>query len=63
VIQHIFRATIVGAILLATAAVEAYADPVIDWNMRANEIVVESKIGTAMGRQIGTLAAQKHFAP
>jgi hypothetical protein len=28
VIRQILRATIVGAILLATAAVEAYADPV-----------------------------------
>jgi len=35
-----------AAVLLATAAVEALADPVIDWNVRANEVVVESKIGT-----------------
>jgi hypothetical protein len=39
----------VGAILLATAAVEAYADPMVDWNIRANEIVLESKIGTPPG--------------
>jgi hypothetical protein len=87
------------------AAPVARADAVIDWNVRANEIVVESKIGstsspsaenmtrrwtsvgafvqevsdariyegihfrsavdagTDMGRQIGALAAQKHFAP
>ena len=45
-IYHVLRATIVGAILLASAAVEALADPVVDWNVRANEIVVESKIGT-----------------
>ena len=74
-IHHILRATIVGAILLAAAGVEAYADPVIDWNIRANEMVVDARIyegihfrsavetGTAMRRQIGALAAQKHFAP
>lgn len=48
-IHQVLRATIVGAILLATAAVEAYADPMVDWNIRANEIVPESRIGTPLG--------------
>jgi len=35
-----------AAVLLAAGALQARADAVIDWNIRANEIVVESKIGT-----------------
>jgi PAP2 superfamily len=34
------------AALLAAAALHARADSVIDWNVRANEVVVESRIGT-----------------
>ena len=43
--RHLATAAL-AAVLLAAAAVEALADPVIDWNMRANEVVIESKIGT-----------------
>ena len=44
--RHHMRAALLALVTLAAAAAEALADPVIDWNIRANEIVVESKIGT-----------------
>ena len=37
---------VIAAVLLAAAALHARADSVIDWNVRANEVVVESKLGT-----------------
>jgi PAP2 superfamily len=44
--HHALRTALATLVLLAATAAEALADPVIDWNVRANEIVVESKIGT-----------------
>ena len=44
--RHQVTASLLVLITLAAAAAEALADPVIDWNVRANEIVIESKIGT-----------------
>ena len=44
--RHATTAASLAAALLATAALQARADAVIDWNVRANEVVIESKIGT-----------------
>ncbi len=41
-----FPATLLAAALFAAPALEARADVVMDWNLRANEVVLESKIGT-----------------
>jgi hypothetical protein len=43
--NHAARKTVIAA-LLAGAAFGARADVVTDWNIKANEIVVESKLGT-----------------
>jgi hypothetical protein len=43
--RHHLRAALLALVALAAAAAEALADPVVDWNSRANKIVVESKIG------------------
>ncbi len=44
--RHPAPAAFLAAALLTVPALEARADVVIDWNLRANEVVVESKIGT-----------------
>jgi len=44
--RHPIAAAVIAAAAFAAPALEARADAVIDWNVRANEVVVESKIGT-----------------
>ncbi|MGH6624710.1 MAG: hypothetical protein ACREBN_12085, partial [Burkholderiaceae bacterium] len=36
----------VAATLLASTAFSAHADVITDWNIKAGEIIVESKVGT-----------------
>jgi len=44
--QHPNKVAIAAAVLLAAAALQARADAVIDWNTKANDFIVESKLGT-----------------
>ena len=44
--RYPFRAAFIAAALVTVPALEARADAVTDWNVRANEVVVEAKLGT-----------------
>jgi hypothetical protein len=44
--RHPAKAASLAAAIFISAASAAQADAVIDWNIRANEVVVESKLGT-----------------
>jgi hypothetical protein len=44
--QSHIRAAFLAVALLAAPALEARADVITEWNVRANELVVESKLGT-----------------
>jgi hypothetical protein len=44
--RHPASAAYFAAALFAAPALDARADVVMDWNLRANEVVLESKIGT-----------------
>lgn len=41
-----FTRPTLAAMLIATAAPSARADAVIDWNIRANDLIIEAKMGT-----------------